>query len=387
MKALELFCGIGGFRLATDRLGIETVWANDINPLASVVYRSKFNPQNHIEGNIFDLFDAAPAHDLLTAGFPCQPFSAAGKKQGIADPRGTLFEAIVRILSSRQPRYFVLENVKRLISMDSGTHFATILASLAEQGYMVEWRVLNAKDFGLAQNRERIFIIGTRVDDVFAHGADIRHLLRLLRPGDATGALGFSRNLLRRASTWPSIHHHGTKFANWGVALNGRFVMASVPFFSESQPTVLLHDILEKNPPPEYDLTETTLPRLANNSPVNKFVGGVEILSNQAGGARMGYTIFGVNGLSPTLTASTSRHYERYKVNESYRRLTPIEYARLQGFPDNHCSIARPYDQYTLYGNAAPPQMVEWVIRQAISEQRFEDLGNEENQGELFNAE
>ncbi|MEI8618200.1 DNA (cytosine-5-)-methyltransferase [Pseudoalteromonas sp. B193] len=100
----------------------------------------------------------------MNRGFPCQPFSSAGKKLGIADPRGTLFEKIVHVIDRNKPKYFVLENVKRLVSMDKGAHFATILDALSNLGYLVEWRILNAIDFGLPQNRERIVIIG-HLDD------------------------------------------------------------------------------------------------------------------------------------------------------------------------------------------------------------------------------
>jgi DNA (cytosine-5)-methyltransferase 1 len=81
----------------------------------------------------------------------------------------------------------------------------------------------------------------------------------------------------------------------------------------------------------------------------------------------MGYTVFGINGLAPTLTATTSRHYERFEVDGRYRRLTSVEYARLQGFPDNHCAAASTYEQYGLYGNAVPPPMAEWCVGRLIS--------------------
>ena len=171
MKAVELFAGIGGFRIAADRLGFDSVWANDICPLACSVYRSRFGERELHEGDIATLAVGIPAHDVLTGGFPCQPFSSAGKKRGIQDPRGTLFEHIVETLTKHNPKYFVLENVKRLLTMDSGRHFATILASLAELDYAIEWRLLNAIHFGLAQNRQRVFIIGIRQSAV---GTDVK---------------------------------------------------------------------------------------------------------------------------------------------------------------------------------------------------------------------
>jgi len=163
MKAVELFAGIGGFRVATDRVGIKTVWANDLSSKACAVYRDQFGSGGVQEADFADVRDSVPAHNLLTGGFPCQPFSSAGKKEGIRDSRGTLFQYIVDTLKAHRPRYFVLENVKRLLTMESGEHFATILSALAELDYFVEWRLLNAMHFGLPQNRERVFIVGELV--------------------------------------------------------------------------------------------------------------------------------------------------------------------------------------------------------------------------------
>src|SRR5918993_1597517 len=159
-RTVELFAGIGGFRIAADLRGFETVWANDNSPKACTVYRDAFGDSVLREGNVNGLTDTIPPHDLLTAGFPCQPFSSAGKKEGIRDSRGTLFQTIATILARHQPTYFVLENVKRLLLMEQGSHFATILSVLADLDYWIEWRLLNAMHFGLPQNRQRVFLIG-----------------------------------------------------------------------------------------------------------------------------------------------------------------------------------------------------------------------------------
>jgi site-specific DNA-cytosine methylase len=103
-KMIELFCGIGGFRVAGDRLGLKTVWANDLNPNACTVYRDRFGADVLHEGDIRTLLDDIPPHDILTAGFPCQSFSAAGKKEGTRDPRGTLFQSIVDVLKKEPPK-------------------------------------------------------------------------------------------------------------------------------------------------------------------------------------------------------------------------------------------------------------------------------------------
>ncbi len=356
-KTAELFAGIGGFRIATDAGGICTVWANDVCPKACLVYRSRFGDIR--EGDISMLVGEIPPHDLLTAGFPCQPFSSAGKKQGVRDPRGTLFQAVVDVLQRHLPRFFILENVKRLLTMEAGFHFATILALLAELDYHVEWRLLNAMDMGLAQNRQRVFIIGVR--------GDWSRRVRLAAAEDFAGLSGSTIHRVWDEDDWTSIGGHGGRFPGWGMAHSGRFVAADLPTFSQAQRPVLLRDVLERDVSPEFDFTEATLKWLPANTPVNRLVQGVEILSNQGGGARMGYTIFGINGVAPTLTSTTSRHYERYKVGDRYRRLTNVEYARLQGFPDNHCSAVSVYDQYALLGNAVPPAMARWVIGRIAS--------------------
>ena len=364
IATVELFCGIGGFRVAADHLGLRTVWANDLSDLASKVYRDRFGPNELHEGDINALLDSVPPHDLLTGGFPCQPFSAAGKKEGTRDPRGTLFQSIVDVLKRRTPQHFVLENVKRLLTMEGGSHFATVLSALSGLGYRVEWRVLNARHFGLAQNRERVVLLGTRIDPVDGNLLDLAANLRLTNELDLGAGPRGLRSLLSQPSGWKSLEGRTTKFPSWGIATAGRFMGCDLPHFSAARPAVLLKDVLEPTPSHEYDYTQQTLDRLHKNEAVDRFVNGVEIISNQAGGARMGYTIFGIGGLAPTLTASTSRHYERYRIAGRYRRLTPREYARLQGFADDHCSAVAAYDQYMLLGNAVPPPMVEWVLRQ-----------------------
>lgn len=386
LTTIELFSGIGGFRIAADAFGLNTIWANDLNPLSSTVYRQQFGGDVFVEGDIRTLMLQIPEHDVLTAGFPCQPFSAAGKKEGTRDPRGTLFEVIVDVLAARRPQFFVLENVKRLLSMEHGGHFATVLSALAELDYFIEWRVLNAKHFGLAQNRERVVIVGSRLSDALCHDIDVSHMIRLASAKEISLHSSKPFRGLNKIANWRSLSKHGSKFQNWGMAYKGSFFAHDLNTFVEARQPVLLRDILEKSPSPEYDLTEATLHRLCDNESVDKYVNGVEIVSNQGGGARMGYTIFGVGGIAPTLTASTSRHYERYFINGRYRRLTPSEYARLQGFPDGHCSIVRPYDQYSLLGNAVPPQMVEWVLSKLLKEREPQLLPIHEPQLDFFYA-
>lgn len=360
IRTVELFCGIGGFRLACDACRIRTVWANDLNPVSCAVYESAFGTSEIVQGDVHEFHAEIPQHDLLTAGFPCQPFSSAGKKQGIRDPRGTLFEEIVQILGKQSPRWFVLENVKRLLSMERGDHFATILLALSELDYFVEWRLLNAISFGLPQNRKRVLIIGTRMPSI----CDAR--ISLVSHEDLKSVIRRDLSGLQRAETWRPIGKHRTKFPSWGLCYKGCFYACDIDGFADSIDIPDLVSLLEKTPPDEFYMDETTRERIKSSVFVNKLVDGVRILYNQKGGARMGYTVFGTDGVAPTLTASHSRHYERYQVGSRYRRLTNKDYARLQGFPDDHCSITTTFNQYGLYGNAVPPPLAHWVIARTL---------------------
>lgn len=361
MKAIELFAGIGGFRIACDEQGIKTIFANDIKPTACEVYSDRFGSKELRIGDVSEYLDQIPKHDLLTGGFPCQPFSSAGKKNGIRDPRGTLFEKIVDVLAVHRPKYFILENVKRLLSMERGEHFASIVEKLSTLGYAIEWRLLNAMHFGLPQNRQRIFITGTLCNKK-------PHRIKLLAQSECDEIPSAITLSISNHNMWPSIAAHGKAFPEWGIAYEGRCCGFTPSEFHNATPLVKLKTILQKKVPTGFDFTESTIARLDQNTVIEKFVQGVEIISNQGGGARMGYTIFGVNGVAPTLTASTSRHYERYKIGNIYRRLTNTEYARIQGFPDDHCEAVSVYNQYELIGNAVPPQMASWVLRRLLSE-------------------
>ena len=357
LRIVELFAGIGGFRIAADRLGLETVWANDINENAVKVYRDRFGEDSIVQGDINNLLESIPPHDILTGGFPCQPFSRAGKKMGIDDFRGTLFESIVKALEAHRPEYFFLENVNSLLFLDGGRHFRTILFALSQLGYKIEWRVFNAAAFALPQQRLRVIIAGCR--------SSKRDESFLLSEADLEAA-GASR-LDKIAKGWRCIAGVKGKFPQWGMAYCGNCTAFDFEPPRGIAPERRLKDVLQSNVAPQFDFTENTLQRIAKSEFVDKFYNGVHILYNQGHGARMGYTIFGTDGVSPTLTASASRHYERYEIGGRYRRLTNVEYARLQGFQDDHCAAVSVYDQYRLFGNAVPPPMVEYVMRRVLA--------------------
>ena len=165
MKFLDLFAGIGGFRLGMEAAGHECIGFCEKDKFARASYKSIFNTEGEIEihdiTTVSDQFIQSIGHvDIICGGFPCQAFSIAGSRKGFGDTRGTLFFEIARFTSILKPRILFLENVKGLLNHDKGRTFKTILQTLDELGYDVEWQVLNSKDFGVPQNRERVFIIG-----------------------------------------------------------------------------------------------------------------------------------------------------------------------------------------------------------------------------------
>jgi len=159
MKYFSLFSGIGGFELGMPK-NYECVGFSEINKFAIKIYQKHFSHhKNYGDIRAIATLDI-PDFDFLCGGFPCQSFSVAGKRRGLEDVRGTLFFEIARILRDKNPRYFLLENVKGLLSHDAGKTFKTMVGILTDLGYCVQWVLLNSKDFGVPQNRERIFIVG-----------------------------------------------------------------------------------------------------------------------------------------------------------------------------------------------------------------------------------
>ena len=167
MKFLDLFAGIGGFRMGLENLGHECVGFCEIDKFARKSYKAIYDTKGEIE--LHDITEVTNEEwrklrgtvDIICGGFPCQAFSIAGKRKGFLDEtRGTLFFEIARAAKEIQPPLLFLENVKGLLSHDQGRTFRTILSTLDELGYDAEWQILNSKDFGVPQNRERVYIIG-----------------------------------------------------------------------------------------------------------------------------------------------------------------------------------------------------------------------------------
>lgn len=159
MKYIDLFAGIGGIRIPFDELGYLNVFASEIDMHACQTYEANFGHKPNGDITKIDEKDI-PDHDLLLAGFPCQAFSIMGKKLGFADTRGTMFFEVERILKYHRPQVILLENVKQLVTHDEGRTLKTIIDSLEKLGYHIQYKVLNALNFGLPQKRERVVIVG-----------------------------------------------------------------------------------------------------------------------------------------------------------------------------------------------------------------------------------
>ena len=208
IKFIDLFAGIGGMRLGLEKacksLGIhsECVLTSEIKSTAIKVYQQNFN-EDKIWGDITEISSQQiPDFDVLLAGFPCQPFSSAGTRQGFLDTRGTLFFEIERILKDKSPFGFLLENVEGLVQHDDGRTLTTIINKLEQLGYQVKCDVLNARDFGVPQDRKRVYITGTKTNSISLNFPRNNKsvLLNILETGCPTLQTNFVKKLLAQYS-------------------------------------------------------------------------------------------------------------------------------------------------------------------------------------------
>jgi DNA (cytosine-5)-methyltransferase 1 len=217
IKTIDLFAGIGGIRLGFEAHGCECVFSSEWDADAQKMYVANHGHQPH--GDITQIApEDIPSHDILLAGFPCQPFSIIGKSLGFADTRGTLFFNIEEILRIKQPYAFMLENVKQLKSHDRGHTLLVIREKLKALGYFVHITILNALDFGLPQKRERIIIVGFKEDVDFSFPTPLGYyqmLSQILEPDDAIDPSYFATDRIvanrlekiKKAYLTPSIWH------------------------------------------------------------------------------------------------------------------------------------------------------------------------------------
>ncbi len=307
---IDLFAGIGGIRLGMEEAGFNCIMSCDINKECRRNYYENFNevPLGDIQTiNEEDV----PSHDILCAGFPCQPFSISGKQKGFSDTRGTLFFEICRIVNKKKPTVIFLENVKHLVHHNNGNTLRTIISKLEEMGYYVSWRVLNGLDFGVPQNRERIIIIGS---------------------------------------------------------LKGCFNFDAI----EMSQRVRLVDFLDKIDNFEYlNPTEYTLLENPKEQPISGLIfAGYRNKSIRKVGVRpctehlsrvhkQPNRIYSVLGTHPTLPSQeSSGRYFILTEDRRVRKLTLNECWRIMGFPENYKKVSACAEQYKQLGNSVCVPMI-----------------------------
>lgn len=316
-KAIDLFAGIGGIRLGFESTGdVEVVFSSEIDKYACQTYYANFGDDAMCDITKINE-NTLPDFDILLAGFPCQAFSIAGKKGGFEDTRGTLFFDVARILNAKKPQAFFLENVKGLVQHDKGKTFKTIMRVLQEDlGYTVYAKLINAKDFGLPQKRERIYIVGFRDKIAF-----------------------------------------------------------DFPESVEDRKKTRLKDILEKNEvSPKYYLSDTYLDTLIKHKKRHERKGngfGFQVLDPEK---EIANTLV-VGGMGRERNLIVDKRLSDFtpvtpikgKINgEFIRRLTPREWARLQGFPEKFKIPVSDTQAYKQFGNSVCVPVVEAIAKKMI---------------------
>ena len=199
-KFIDLFAGIGGVRIAFERVGGKCVFTSEWDKPCQIMYEANFGEKPF--GDVTKIAaEDVPDHDILTGGFPCQSFSIIGNKLGFADTRGPLFFDVERILKTKQPKAFLLENVKHLTTHDKGRTFKIILEHLENLGYFIHYKVLNGLDFGVPQKRERIIVVGFKKNYPFEfprNGAETKTLADILEPDNQIDKKHFLSDYFRK---------------------------------------------------------------------------------------------------------------------------------------------------------------------------------------------
>jgi DNA (cytosine-5)-methyltransferase 1 len=404
MRYFSTFSGIGGFevgihnaftQLAQRNQGEQNsddvtnelvskpipvfVGYSEIDKYAIKVYERNFpNVKNY--GDITRIeADELPDFDCLVGGFPCQAFSIAGKRKGFDDTRGTLFFDLARILRAKRPRLFVFENVKGLLSHDNGNTFSTIIATITELGYDCQWQVLNSKNHGVPQNRERVYIVGhlrgTPRPEVFPIGSDNGETIN---PATNKGTIV---DLTRREPTGyreRKDERAGTLDANYykGIANQERpGVVSSVRTSGDrgSQKTYLKENevqTLSANPMSD-NIPRILVPEATKKGYAEATVGQAINLTAPNSKTRRGR----VSDIANTLDTGQQQHTLTQEMK--IRRLTPVECERLQGFPDNWTKYGEDdhgvrvdisdTQRYKMCGNAVTTNVIQAVFERIFS--------------------
>ena len=400
INVIELFAGVGGFRIGLENASnkFKIVWSNQWEPSsksqeASEIYVKHFGANNHSNEDI-NLVKTVniPNHDLLVGGFPCQDYSVASSlknSQGLYGKKGVLWWQIYRILEekgSELPKFLFLENVDRLLGSPAnqkGRDMAVILASLQKLGYIVEWRVINAADYGMPQRRRRIFLLG------YHESSNISKLIVkenepitwLLKDGVVAEAFpvnkkeGFEQSVfeleedLKKISDNFNLSKKTSLFQNTGIIIRNKvYTIKTIPNYSGPQST--LGDILinEKDVPKEFLIDINSLEKW-------KYLKGAKssIKTNKALGYQYKYSegnmIFPDSLDKPSRTIITGEggpSPSRFKhvveqTKGKLRRLTPVELERINMFPDNHTEGITDTKRAFIMGNALVTGIIERI--------------------------
>lgn len=313
---IDLFAGIGGFRIALQNNKAKCVFSSEIDQKAAETYKDNFG--EYPAGDIIKIkSEDIPEHDILCGGFPCQPFSIGGLRKGFEDTRGTLFFQVARILKEKQPRAFLLENVRGIVNHDQGKTLKTILVTLDEVGYNCEYRVINARDYGIPQNRERWYCVGFRKDLGVGFGdVGVKQLTYVFPP---------------KVQLEKSIND---------------FI-----------------DISQKG----YEITETA------KHNINKFLDDFYIKRGQseyytiANEIRPSRCSFRNDGVAPCFTAKMGTGGNNVPVIVEYKRkLTERECLRLMGFPDSYKIKKNHHQSYKQIGNSVVVPVIEALSKDIV---------------------
>lgn len=323
LKFIDLFAGIGGIRLGYERAGCKCVFSSEIDKHACEMYEANYGDNPYCDITKLNT-DDVPNFDILCAGFPCQAFSICGKQKGFYDEtRGTLFFDICRLLKAKKPSAFMLENVFNLEKHDKGRTLSVMLDALNSLGYSVSYKILNARDFGVPQNRERIIIVGNRKGKFF----DFEKL---------------------QTNTISSMYEFLDKEGNF--------------------------DIL---PPDSYTILDNSLIKTQNKSGL-RFCGyrnkrirtigvrpGTEHLSRVH---KQPNRIYDANGTHPTLASQEFSGRYFIKVGDTVRKLTMNECYRFMGFPNNFKRLGTDTQLYARIGNSVCVPMIEAVAKEVVKQ-------------------
>ncbi|MCI2868598.1 DNA (cytosine-5)-methyltransferase 1 [Staphylococcus hominis] len=379
IKVAELFAGVGGFRLGlenTNEKMFNVTWANQWEPSKKIqhafdCYNSNFSTGVHINEDIALISDEEMAKtraDMIVGGFPCQDYSVARSlsgELGIQGKKGVLFWQIIRFIQNTYPKYILLENVDRLLKSPSsqrGRDFGVMLSTLNELGYNVEWRVINAADYGNAQRRRRVFIFGYKQDLDYANLIDKHSLEEIIyKYGMFAEAFPIqsepNKNRINSIAISKDIveisNEFSFQFYNSGIMKNGNILtIDTIPKYEKS---ITLGEIVLNEVDDNYTLSEEKIDKF-------KYLRGPKKIKRTSKDGHEYY--FSEGGMSEfdaldlpartmlTSEASVNRSSHFLKINEKYRTLTPIEAERLNGFPDNWTDTMPDRMRYFCMGNA-----------------------------------